>query len=133
MYPNGAYCPSNSFDFLAVTSRRGNAKNSDEPPFETLSGWFNATRSGILNDRRGSRLDVAAVELEEDDDVADENERWAEDDDVRALNFVVSALVMSLSSDAYEEEYVKTLFVGLAGSNVTTSNGILRGFAVRGS
>jgi hypothetical protein len=115
---------------LLEASCPGNAKNSDDPPLESLSGWFNATRSGILNERTGSRLEkLALVELEDNNDVAEENERWAEDDDARPLYFVVPESVIS-SREAYVDEYVRVVFVGLVPSNVTTSSGILLGFAL---
>ena len=101
MYPNGAYCPSSSFDRLLDASCPGNAKNSEDAPLESLSGWFNATRSGILNERTGSRLEkVAVVELEDSKDVAEENERWADDDDARPLYFVVPESVISSPREA---------------------------------
>ena len=74
---------------------------------------------------------LAAVEPEDDDDVADENERWDEDEDARPLYLVVPEAVISSSRLAYEEEYVNVLFVGLVLSNVTTSSGILLGLALR--
>ena len=108
----------------------GNAKNSEDPPLESLSGWFNATRSGILNDRIGSRLEKeAVVVLDDNNDVAEENDRWAEDDDARPLYFVP---FVSSPREAYEDEYVRVVFVGLFPSKVTTSSGILLGFALSG-
>jgi hypothetical protein len=116
---------------LLEASCPGNAKNSEDPPLESLSGWFNATRSGILNERTGSRLEkVAVVVFDDSNDVAEENDRWAEDDDARPLYFVVPEPFISSPREAYEDEYVRVVLVGLFQSNVTTSNGILLGLAL---
>jgi len=104
MYPNGAYCPSRSFARL-LESCPGNAKNSEDAPLDSLSGWFNATRLGMLKERTGSSLEyVAVVELEDCNDVAVENARCAEDDDARPLYFVVPDVVIASSSEAYADE-----------------------------
>ena len=88
----------------------------------------------MLNERTGSKLEgIAVVVLLDDSDVADENDRCAEDDDTTSLYVVVPAAVISSSRAAYVEEYVRVLLVGLAESNVTSSSGILLGFAVKGS
>jgi hypothetical protein len=43
---------------------------------------------------------VAVVELEDSKDVAEENERWADDDDARPLYFVVPESVISSPREA---------------------------------
>jgi hypothetical protein len=75
-------------------------------------------------------LALAVVESEDDDDVAEENERWEEDEDASPLYLVVPESAISSSRLAYEDEYVNVLFVGLVLSNVTTSKGILLGLAL---
>ena len=49
---------------------------------------------------------------------------------MRPLYLVVPESVISSSRLAYEDEYVRVLFVGLVLSNVTTSKGILLGLAL---
>mmetsp|Transcript_12961 Transcript_12961/g.24244 ORF Transcript_12961/g.24244 Transcript_12961/m.24244 type:complete len:136 (+) Transcript_12961:290-697(+) len=134
IYPNGAYCPSKSFVRFGEISRIGSEKNSDDPPLDTRSGWFIATMLGMSKDSTGRKLDVAAAAVvDDDDDVDEEKERCGDDDDVSALYLVVPVALTSSSIEAKDEEYVSVALLGPDPPRATTSNGILRGLAVRGS
>ena len=55
----------------------------------------------MLNERTGLRFeDVVAVVLVDDSEVADEKERWADDDDAITLYVVVPDFIISSSSVA---------------------------------